>query len=324
MELGWNANSTPYGVDGSIQANRPYPLMNGVSAGNYQGGSNSTPCRWNSKSAPREASPRCWPIRMPMRSSIRTNSARGSRFPSKWQKIRPAQYRIRYKRPVWIWGHDSEVPHQRFTDSTVWALPFGRGMRFGSNVSRGLNYLVGGWNLSGIVTRTTGTPFSISLAGSGSSAATSTTPAVSWSSYSNSGQVNRPNCDIPQIGTGAKKTPDTPGGNWVNLNAFTPPSINGTGQVVGIGVCPGTPIYGPGFFDWDQSIIKSFPIRGEGMYAEFHADFFNIPITPISPIRERRRSARRALGKLRTRTTPRVRFSWLSKSTSDLLEDAST
>jgi hypothetical protein len=281
MELSWSANNAPYGVDGSIQANRPYPLMNGVAAGDYQGGSkfSSLQVELEKRTARGISTLLAYTY---ANAFMDTNEFGASGAPPVEVAENPAgalPYPI-IKGPYGIWGHDSEEPHQRFTDSTVWALPFGRGMRFGSGVSRALNYVVGGWSLSGIVTRTTGTPFSISLAGSGSSAATSTTPAESWTSYSNSGQTNRPNCDIPQIASGAKKTPDTPNGNWVNLNAFSPPTINGTGQAVGIGVCPGTPIYGPGDFDWDQSVIKSFPIRGEGMYAEFHADFFNLTNHP--------------------------------------------
>jgi hypothetical protein len=32
----------------------------------------------------------------------------------------------------------------------VWSLPFGRGKRWGGNVSRGLDILVGGWQLAGV------------------------------------------------------------------------------------------------------------------------------------------------------------------------------
>ena len=37
----------------------------------------------------------------------------------------------------------------------------------------------------------------------------------------------------------------------------------------------GIVVRGPGYQDWDISILKSFPVR-EGMHFEFRADFFNI------------------------------------------------
>src|SRR3989337_557427 len=42
--------------------------------------------------------------------------------------------------------------HQPYnsTTSVVWSLPFGRGKRFGSGISRGLDAAIGGWQLAGI------------------------------------------------------------------------------------------------------------------------------------------------------------------------------
>jgi hypothetical protein len=40
-------------------------------------------------------------------------------------------------------------------------LPFGRNRKFASNVSRGLDAVIGGWQLSGLVRLTSGFPFSI-------------------------------------------------------------------------------------------------------------------------------------------------------------------
>lgn len=81
--------------------------------------------------------------------------------------------------PNGMWGPDTEFPRQNLEDSTVCVLPFGRGQRFGENMSRGLNYADGGLSASGIFTRPTGLPFSISLLPSG------TVSTVSYSSYTN-------------------------------------------------------------------------------------------------------------------------------------------
>lgn len=53
------------------------------------------------------------------------------------------------------------MPH-RFVAGYVWQLPLGRGKMFGNNMSRGLDLLVGGWQLNGITTIQSGNPLQIS------------------------------------------------------------------------------------------------------------------------------------------------------------------
>lgn len=55
----------------------------------------------------------------------------------------------------------NDVAH-RFVVSYIYELPFGRGHRFGSGVSRVVNAFAGGWQVNGITTFQTGTPLSIS------------------------------------------------------------------------------------------------------------------------------------------------------------------
>ncbi len=43
----------------------------------------------------------------------------------------------------------------------VWELPFGRGSRYGSDVPLALDWLVGGWQLSGLVNYSSGRPFTV-------------------------------------------------------------------------------------------------------------------------------------------------------------------
>ncbi|MBI3471504.1 MAG: hypothetical protein HY013_09120 [Candidatus Solibacter usitatus] len=54
-----------------------------------------------------------------------------------------------------------DVAH-RFLMSYVYELPFGRGRRFGTDVSKWTNLLLGGWQLNGITNYQTGTPLGIS------------------------------------------------------------------------------------------------------------------------------------------------------------------
>lgn len=52
---------------------------------------------------------------------------------------------------------DTDVPHV-FALSLNWDLPFGRGKPWGSNVGTALNYVIGGWQLSGITRWNAGVP----------------------------------------------------------------------------------------------------------------------------------------------------------------------
>jgi hypothetical protein len=55
---------------------------------------------------------------------------------------------------------DFDATHQ-FTADFVADLPFGRNRHFAANVSKGLDAIIGGWQLSGLVRLTSGFPFSI-------------------------------------------------------------------------------------------------------------------------------------------------------------------
>ena len=55
---------------------------------------------------------------------------------------------------------DYDLRHQLNTNY-IWDLPFGRGKRFGSSISRLADELVGGWQTTGIIRWTSGFPFSV-------------------------------------------------------------------------------------------------------------------------------------------------------------------
>jgi len=55
---------------------------------------------------------------------------------------------------------DFDIRH-RFSFASVWELPFGRGRRYAGDISRGLNLLVGGWQLNTDLFVQSGPPFSV-------------------------------------------------------------------------------------------------------------------------------------------------------------------
>jgi hypothetical protein len=46
-----------------------------------------------------------------------------------------------------------------------WQIPFGKGRKFGSNVNRVMDYIIGGWELSGFFTLQAGFPIQVSQSG---------------------------------------------------------------------------------------------------------------------------------------------------------------
>jgi hypothetical protein len=59
---------------------------------------------------------------------------------------------------------DTDVRH-RFTFSNVWDFPIGRGRRYGTDMNKGLDAAIGGWEFNNIVTWQTGPVFNVTCNG---------------------------------------------------------------------------------------------------------------------------------------------------------------
>jgi len=138
----------------------------------------------------------------------------------------------------------------------VYELPFGKGK---SRLSSGpASYILGGWQVNGVMAAYTGTPFTVQA------------PTAS---------LNAPGANIVQTADQVK--PDVnrlaqpgPGGNWYDISAFAAPTT-------------GAPRYGstgrnilraPSVWNTDLSFFKNIPIR-ERVRVQFRAEFFNLPNT---------------------------------------------
>jgi hypothetical protein len=64
------------------------------------------------------------------------------------------------------WSHDAITPRHHVALVEMWAIPVGKGRRFGSNLPVGIDAVVGGWKLSWISYFETGQYFSPSFSGS--------------------------------------------------------------------------------------------------------------------------------------------------------------
>ena len=141
----------------------------------------------------------------------------------------------------------------RFVGNFTVDLPFGQGRTFlnGGGVT---NAVLGGWQVNGIVSLQTGSPFSVT---------------GSDNSFTGANHSAYANC-IGDPFAGASSDPGvyTTTGFFLNRAAFANPAI-GT-----FGTCRPRAFHGPGIEDTDLSIFKQFRMS-ERFSLQFRAEFFN-------------------------------------------------
>ena len=144
-----------------------------------------------------------------------------------------------------------------FTGNAIYDLPFGRGRRFGNNMNKVLNLLIGDWQTSAIASFHGGFPLTIrgpENSGTGSRGA-------------------RADCLVPGTVFGTRNSPSG-GYQWLDPSAYAA-SAPGT-----FGSCGNGTIRGPSLNTVDLSAVKIFPIT-ERQQVEFRAEFINLTNTPI-------------------------------------------
>ncbi len=147
------------------------------------------------------------------------------------------------------------------TTSFVWQLPFGRGRRWGANVSPALDALVGGWQVSGINVVTPGEPVTFTYS-----------PAaafqVSGIQQDFRGANNyRPNltCD-PYAAAGEQSIT-----NWFNRACVVIP----TDPSQPFGDAPRNNVRGPNFWTFDFAAVKRVALAGTSAF-ELRVEAFNL------------------------------------------------
>ncbi len=134
----------------------------------------------------------------------------------------------------------------RFITSWVWELPFGKGKPFLPGVSRGANYLVGGWSVNGIYTVTSGLPVTVY---------DTTSPFSQVPDETGSASLPR-----------GQQTPQA----WFNPNVFYEVPLNGD-----IGNAGRNRLRAPGENNWDFGINKSVPLTDRLGSVQIRGEFFN-------------------------------------------------
>jgi len=146
-----------------------------------------------------------------------------------------------------------------FVQSYVYELPFGKNKKFLN--SGPASWILGGWGVSGVLTRMSGTPLHFTADGKNLNAPGSTQYPVQIAPF--------------HVFGGIDTNP------WFDTSAFCQPTGPGC-PVTANGVLGNMRRYqfsGPGYFNLDASLSRKFPVK-ERMGFEFRAEAFSITNTP--------------------------------------------
>jgi hypothetical protein len=148
---------------------------------------------------------------------------------------------------------------KRWTSSWIYELPFGRDRKFMNN-NAALDYVLGGWQIGGILTFQDGFPFTLNC---------------STGTVQNGGGGCYPD---PAPGAPDWKLDDPTRERWFNTAAFVDRNPEyGTG--FRYGTVRRNSVVGPGIKSFDMSFNKNFQVKDD--HLEFRIEIFNLPNTAI-------------------------------------------
>lgn len=167
-----------------------------------------------------------------------------------------------YYNPKASYGNSAEDVRQIFSSSILYQLPFGRGRHFAGNVSRPMDWVVGGWQTSLTAIVQSGTPVDLSTG--------------------EDAPANRP--DLVKSISYPKSTSGSTGAYWFNPASFANPPLvpqteNGQTVYARLGTLGRNQVFGPGYRVVNWSIQKNIHLTDK-QTLELHGDAFNLFNTP--------------------------------------------
>jgi carboxypeptidase family protein len=154
---------------------------------------------------------------------------------------------------------DTDVRH-RFTFSNVWDLPIGRNRRYGADMNKGLDAVVGGWQFNNIITWQTGPVFNVTCNGGRVDLTGDPNPTQAQQDQGLELNRNAFRCATTRVFAG---DPDT------FANGTPSPKIGTLGRNV---------FRGRPQFYWDSSLYKNFPVTAisEAFNIQFRFSAYNV------------------------------------------------
>ena len=182
-----------------------------------------------------------------------------------------------FKYPNAEYGNSDFDIRQRLVVSYIYDLPFGHGKRWAGDATGAKQALIGGWQVGGITSASTGNWYTItdnigfSNSDNGGNVGSSQRPDVIADPFKAGPVPSNPDAScqatISQGGSAADqvRTLET----WFNPCAFTNPPAGSFGNV------GRNTIQAPGYQIWDFTIFKNFKLS-ERTRLEFRSEFFNV------------------------------------------------
>jgi hypothetical protein len=159
---------------------------------------------------------------------------------------------VNYGRPEWQRNHV-------FVAVNNYVLPFGRGKQFLTNASRGLDLVVGGWEMNGNFVLMSGQGFTASYANCGADQDVG---------------VCRPDL-VGNVTYGGTRDNWYTGASEILANNGDTSGVWRRPAIGTLGDAGRNTLLGPGWFNADMSFIKNFTVT-EAVHAQFRAEAFNI------------------------------------------------
>lgn len=244
----YERNQTPFGVDGSVAANRPFPRWQGI-----QTGASRARSRYNAFQTKFEHN---YSGGLYLLASYTWAAALDQ--VGAWDSGASPQLLDLFDSE---WGRQSQTPNQRYTTAVTYDLPLGRGRKWGASWSRPADWVLGGWKLSSIVSFRTGLPINVSLNANGIDPAT----GQAYRFLQRNGGGLRPN-RVGEANTGTD--PKTNRFAFLNPAAYRVQALNTPGNAAR------NSAYGPRQFNTDFALRKEFRIS-ERQAAEIRWESFN-------------------------------------------------
>lgn len=163
-------------------------------------------------------------------------------------------------------GRDDSQREQQVVSYGTYELPFGKNHRFGGNAPGIVNEVIGGWQISPVVTYASGLPFTLSYGECG------TVIPGDAPCYPN-GDSRNLKLSVSKLDPLAHHRLGFHGATTAlteqPFNGFTAPGLDQIGTAGRNGK------FGPNFFNTDMALQKNFPIKEE-LFAQFRVDAYNV------------------------------------------------